>query len=270
MSQLFTTALSGGSEESKFSTQELRFYVGLHEPSHAQHFDRCMISVNRLRRRKSDFQVKEWMMDSGAFTELTKYGHYRHTPEAYAAEVQRWRSCGQLVAASSQDYMCEPFVLAKTGLSIAEHQQLTIERYDVIHALCGSIILPVIQGYLPHHYQAHVQAYGERLKPGMWVGVGSVCKRNGSPRDMAAVLRAIKQLRPDLRLHGFGAKLTALESSEVRSLLHSADSMAWSFAARYEGRDANDWREAKQFVARINQPVVLDSRPMDQLWNEAA
>lgn len=37
------------------------FFVGLHQPHAAQHFDRAMISVNRLIRRKSDFQVNDWI-----------------------------------------------------------------------------------------------------------------------------------------------------------------------------------------------------------------
>jgi hypothetical protein len=245
----------------------MNFYVGLHQPSDAQHFDRCMVSVNRLRGRKSPFAVGEWMMDSGAFTEVTTFGGYRDTPEVYADQVQRWAGNGQLVAAVSQDYMCEPFVLEKTGMSVAQHQELTISRYDALRSLCTAYILPVIQGYLPEHYQAHVRAYGDRLAPGAWVGVGSVCKRNGNPREMAIVLRSVKEVRPDLRLHGFGAKLTALQSSEVRSLLHSADSMAWSFAARRDGRDANDWREAKHFESRINAGQAVSAAPMEALWN---
>jgi ribosomal protein L11 len=48
------------------------------------------------------------------------------------------------------------------------------------------------------------------------------------------ILKAIKAERPDLRLHGFGIKTTALSWEEVRDNLESADSMAWSFAARME------------------------------------
>jgi hypothetical protein len=92
---------------------------------------------------------------------------------------------------------------------------------------------------------------GARLAPGAWVGVGSVCKRNGSPAAIEAVLLAIKRERPDLRLHGFGLKSTALSSRLVRELLHTADSMAWSFAARKQGRNANCWREAMAFKDRI-------------------
>lgn len=208
------------------------------------------------------------MLDSGAFTELLQHGHYRDAPEVYAAQVRRWAGCGRLEAAASQDYMCEPFILARTGMSLAAHQALTIERYDAIRALVHAThILPVLQGYLPEQYVTHIAAYGERLRLGMWVGVGSVCKRNASARDIAAVLRAIKAARPDLRLHGFGLKATALDSAEVRALLHSADSMAWSFSARRQGRDANDWREAARFVDRIDRPRPLPTLPM---FEEAA
>jgi hypothetical protein len=68
---------------------------------------------------------------------------------------------------------------------------------------------------------------------------------------VGAVLRAIKQVRPDLRLHGFGVKTTALRDRSVRDMLVSSDSMAWSFAARRGGRDANDWREALAFSSAL-------------------
>ena len=250
-------------------SENFQFFVGLHQPSDAQHFKRCMVSYNRLKTRKSDFRVGKWMMDSGAFTEISTHGHYREGVEGYAAAIIRWASCGQLMAAVSQDYMCEPMILRKTGLTIADHQRLTIERYDAIRALVPSSIhiLPVIQGYLPEHYAAHVAQYGARLVPGMWVGVGSVCKRNGSPREMAAVLRAIRHVCSDLRLHGFGAKTTALESVEVRGLLSTADSMAWSYHARKNGRDANSWREAAAFADRISRPLSSPIRPMDAYWS---
>lgn len=85
----------------------------------------------------------------------------------------------------------------------------------------------------------------------MWVGVGSVCKRNTNVAEIERILSAIKAERPDLRLHGFGLKITALGSPLVRSLLHSSDSMAWSRAARAEGRNANDWREAKAYEQKV-------------------
>jgi hypothetical protein len=131
---------------------------------------------------------------------------------------------------------------------VADHQRLTIERYDALLAEdTGVYIMPVLQGYSPSEYISHIRQYGDRLKPGMWVGVGSVCKRNTNIMAIWMVLDAIKDERPDLRLHGFGLKKTSLQETIIRDLLYSADSMAWSFAARREGRNANDWREAKAF-----------------------
>jgi hypothetical protein len=85
----------------------------------------------------------------------------------------------------------------------------------------------------------------------MWVGVGSVCKRNGRPEKILAVLSAIKAIRPDLRLHGFGVKRISLGDPRVREMLWSSDSMAWSFAARYEGRSANSVHEALAYAGIV-------------------
>lgn len=235
----------------------MKFYPGLHQPSDAHRFRRCCISVNRLRghrQRRKPLGCPDVLIDSGAFTELTTHGGYRTGVKEYARELRRLHDAGvvRITAAVAQDFMCEPFVLAKTGLSVAEHQRLTIRRYDQLVACRLPFrIMPVIQGYEPDEYARHVRAYGARLKPGAWVGVGSVCKRNASPAAVLAVLEAILDVRPDLGLHGFGLKSTALRSRAVRSLLDSADSMAWSWAARRQGRNANCWTEAQRFTAQL-------------------
>jgi hypothetical protein len=230
----------------------VRFFCGLHQPSDAKHFQAAFISVNRLRGRKT-FVVGDWIMDSGAFTEISTHGHYRAPVAEYAAEIRRWARNGRLLAAVSQDWMCEPWILERTGLTVEAHQQFTIERYDALCAenTAGVYVMPVLQGYALTDYVRHLAAYGDRLQLGAWVGVGSVCKRNGNPRAIEAVLSAIKAVRPDLRLHGFGLKTTALRSALVFDLLHSADSMAWSYHARKQGRNGNDWREAKRWIAGI-------------------
>ncbi len=234
------------------------FYPGLHHPSDAKHFPRAMISINTIRKRKSAFEVGDWMMDSGAFTQILKHGGYPNPPEDYAAEIIRWSTNGNLLCAVSQDFMCEPAMLQHTGLTVEQHQCLTIERYDTIRAAVPSHIhiMPVLQGYAPAEYVAHLKDYGDRLTPGMWVGVGSVCKRNGKPNAIEAVLRAIKSGRPDLRLHGFGLKLTAFGNEYVRENLESADSMAWSFGARHEGEDPNSWAEALAYCQRVEERLA--------------
>lgn len=230
----------------------MRFYVGLHQPSDAMHFKRAFISINRVRERKSCVHAGEWIMDSGAFRELEKFGGYRHSPAEFASDVNRIAALNPtLIMVVSQDYMCEPIMLKKTGLTIADHQRLTVERYDAIVPCTNIYVMPVLQGYSLTSYLDHLHMYGDRLKSGMVVGVGSICKRNGDPEQIRKILHAIKRERPELRLHGFGLKSTALASGIVRSCLYSADSMAWSFAARHEGRDRNSWKEALAFVDRI-------------------
>ena len=235
-----------------------KFFVGIHQPADSRYFSRACVSINRLRGRKKPLGCAEVLIDSGAFTELSTYGHYRHSVAEYAAEVRRLHEQGvvRVSAAVAQDYMCEPFMLAKTGLTQDEHQRLTIARYDALVAEQLPVpVMPVLQGFSPESYVEHIRAYGPRLAPSMWVGVGSVCKRQGNVEAILQVLRAIKAERPDLRLHGFGVKTTALRNPEVRSLLATADSMAWSFAARKQGRDGNSWREAAAFAVRLGEQM---------------
>lgn len=238
----------------------MRFFTGLHQPSDAKHFDSAFISVNRIHNRKKPFVVNDWIMDSGAFTEISTHGRYRQPANEYASEITRWINNGHLLAAVTQDYMCEPFILEKTGLSVTEHQRLTINRYDdLLAANVGTYIMPVLQGFAPDDYESHIKMYDERLSPGQWVGVGSICKRNSNIHAITAVLLKIKQARPDLRLHGFGLKTTALANPLITSLLETADSMAWSFHARINRRNGNDWKEAKRWTDNITtRPVQFE------------
>jgi hypothetical protein len=79
----------------------MRFFIGLHQPSDAQHFDAAFVSVNRLRNRKGPFKVGgDWIMDSGAFTEISQFGEWRTPVEDYAIQIKRWSTNGNLLAAA--------------------------------------------------------------------------------------------------------------------------------------------------------------------------
>src|SRR3989304_464710 len=110
------------------------FYTGVHSTTLACFVDRAFISVNILRskNRQSYFEVKDWIMDSGAFSELAKYGSYRYPIPEYAFWINKFAGCGNLEMAVSQDYMCEAAMLEMTGLTIKTHQELTIKRYDAL------------------------------------------------------------------------------------------------------------------------------------------
>lgn len=231
------------------------FYVGLDDVHFAEHFEHAFISVNRLRNRRKAgrFTPKKWIMDSGAFTEISTHGDYRTGPLEYVSEIERWRHVGEMELAVTQDWMCEPFIVAKTGLSVLEHQKRTVERFRIIQNATTAPVMPVLQGFRSSEYIDHLSQYSSLLLPGMRVGVGSVCKRNTNIAEIEDILGGIHAVRPDLKLHGFGVKRTALRSAFVCDCLYSADSMAWSFAARWEGRDAHDWREAARFAAQIHE-----------------
>ena len=109
------------------------FYIGLHQPSDADRFERVCISINRLRKRRKRISASV-LLDSGAFTEIATHGRYRHSVSQYAAAVRRLLGKVKIEAVVAQDYMCEPWMLAKTGLTIDEHQRLTIERYDALES----------------------------------------------------------------------------------------------------------------------------------------
>lgn len=230
-------------------------YLGIWVLPHAAKFDRVMVSLNQLESRRSDFKVGRWILDSGAFTRITS-GRGHLPASEYAAQIRRWAECGELAAAVCQDWMCEPFVTTLTGQTVLEHQRRTSANWRELAALDtgGVYVMPVIQGFHPHEYAAHVDELAPDLPEGAWVGVGSVCKRQGRPEAILSVLGAIRSRRPDLRLHGFGVKTTALMLPDVAERLYSVDSMAWSFAARYGSRDPharNCWKTAAAWLAHV-------------------
>lgn len=243
------------------------FFTGIQVLKHAAKVDYCFISINRfigVNKRKKDFDVKTWILDSGAFSQVFKSGDHALTPKEYAIEIDRWSRCGILARAVSQDYMCEDFILKKLGRTVKQHQDMTIRNFrDLISEMkkikSGTQIMPVLQGYEPEEYADHLKSYGELIPDYSWVGLGSVCKRNKNPESISNVIDSVLDVNPTLKLHGFGVKQTSLAYERIRGRLFSSDSMAWSFAARYGGRCPHDPEEALRFKNKIeNMPVQME------------
>lgn len=212
----------------------MTFYLGTHEPSWLARTDvPLFISRRRLTSRsRLPVALGPWALDSGGFTELNLHGRWETTAAQYAAEAERFAAeVGQLAWAAPQDWMCESFVLGKTGRTVREHQDLTTASYLELRALAPGVPwAPVLQGWSIDDYLGHADQYhaaGIDLSAATIVGVGSVCRRQGTREiaDLLAILAA-----KGLRLHGFGLKLAGLARSA--DSLASADSMAWSFRAR--------------------------------------
>lgn len=221
------------------------------------------VSRRRLVARKTFPQAAAgWALDSGGFTELSLYGGWQTTSDQYVSDVLRFeREIGLLEWVAPQDWMCELFMLEKTGGSIEVHQRLTVENFLELRQRLGELVIPVLQGWSKESYLWCWEMYEEAnvdLEAEAVVGVGSVCRR----QNMAVAGEIVRSLSP-LNLHGFGVKLTGLES--YGDALTSADSMAWSYRARMDHplrgcthkscanclRYAMRWRD--QVLARLGQ-----------------
>jgi hypothetical protein len=209
----------------------MKFYLGTHQPHWLGKVSvPLFVSVVRLRDMKAWPRAQgDWALDSGGFSELSLRGKWTVTPRQYAAEVCRAQSeIGRLDFAAIQDWMCEPFILAKTGLSIKQHQERTIDSYLELSALAPEVPwLPVIQGWAMADYWRHVDQYRKRGVELLYAGVGSVCRRQGTA-EAETIMRTLTS--DGTRVHAFGFKKRGL--AQCASILASADSMAWSYDAR--------------------------------------
>ena len=172
--------------------------------------------------------LTDWALDPGGFTELSLYGEWRTSVYQYVSDVWRFAQMGCLAWVAPQDWMCEPFMLQKTGLTVADHLERTVRNFLDLRQLLGPLVIPVLQGWEPDDYHRCWEMYakaGVDLEKEALVGLGSVCRR----QNTSEAGRIVRSLVP-LKLHYFGAKLTGLES--FGDALTSADSMAWSYRAR--------------------------------------
>lgn len=255
------------------------YYVGTDR--HTRAWERnAMISANSLVRtedgknvyRKEPVHVRKWIMDSGAFTQITKWGEFVMSPEEYIRLACYFQWCGDLQCIVSQDYMCEPDViqgLKDRGIraSVRVHQQKTVERYIELLDLADKYelrvpIMPVLQGWEVEDYWDHYCMYKSAFMAGSgrmrwnpaWIGIGSTCKRNKNPEIVAEILDSLEyQMRGyfaqpwmnfeacagidynKTKVHLFGFKTTGLKNSRIKDRIYSADSFAYDFDDKMKG-----------------------------------
>jgi hypothetical protein len=263
----------------RFVVSPERFYLGTHRPHWLAKLDVPLFVSHRTLRDRRTYPraLGRWALDSGGFTELSTYGEWRTPPGEYVTAVRRYRDeVGGLDWASPQDWMCEPVMLAKTGLTVAEHQRRTVDNYLQLRDMDAQLpFVPVLQGWERDDYLRCADLYtaaGIDLTVEPTVGVGTVCRRQdtGHARHIMTSLA-----RLGIRIHGFGVKIAGLRVYGESML--SADSMAWSYRARSaalerrgsRGPDcgkrtcancahfALDWRESALRSCRSAQPEML-------------
>ncbi|NUU20950.1 MAG: hypothetical protein HOV68_05450 [Streptomycetaceae bacterium] len=219
-----------------------RFWLGVHQPNFLTLVAHPLfVSHRRLRDRKTlPRALGPWALDSGAYSEVDLHGTWHTTPAQYAAALTRYNDeIGNLQWAAPQDWTCEPAQVAKTGLSIEEHQRRSVASVLELRALTDAVhIIPVLQGWTLPSYLRAAQMFADAgidLASEPLVGVGSMCRRQNALGatlilDELVALNG-RDARP-LRLHAFGFKTQGLLLA--RGSVHSADSMAWSAAGRRE------------------------------------
>ncbi len=212
----------------------MRFYLGTDRANWLGLTDVPLFISHRTLAPRRSFPraLGPWCLDSGGFTELNARGTWKTTPMAYAVAVARYSAeIGNLAWASPMDWMCEPAVLARTGLAVAEHQRRTVRNYLDLRSLDPALpFVPVLQGWDVEDYLRCVDLYaaaGVDLTAEPVVGLGTVCRRQNT-RPFVPIVTGLADM--GIRLHAFGVKVTGL--ARVAYALESADSMAWSFAAR--------------------------------------
>jgi len=198
-----------------------------------------MFSYRRLRNRKSPLPTlgKQWIMDSGGFSELHLFGKYTFNVDQYLLGILRFKP----TFFCSMDWTCEPSSLKATGKSLLEHLTLStqshivlresVEKKNLLDRLMGCI-----QGYHADDYLLHIDMLREHGLLEDYMGIGTLCRRQKTA-EIIPILRQIKQNLPSrVKLHGFGIKTTTLRNPAIYGLLNSCDSMSWSRQAREESK----------------------------------
>ena len=203
------------------------FWLGVHHPGWLAKTTVPLFVSRRRSRHRSGFPGR-WARGHwtpGHSPRSRRTGRFQVSAQEYAQEIKRYADeIGRLEWAAPQDWMCEPHILAKTGLTVAEHQRRTIEGYLELRAVTP-LVIPVVQGWQPTEYETHVEQYtqaGVDLTQEPVVGIGSVCRR----QDMATGSGSSNGCGGwGSRLHGFGVKTTGLRAFAHLSprLLHGVE-----------------------------------------------
>ena len=242
------------------------FYYGSSWRWPLSYLPRVMLSYNMLRKIRTPWRVDiPFMMDSGAFAVILKYGKYPYSPEEYASGIEKWHP--DIVW--TMDYPCEPSVQKRGDYNPGKAQEMTIDNQIRLLDLNTNTQM-VVQGWTISDYLENLDRIKDQGLLTERLGIGSVCRR-GQNREIARIVRAIHNNVPSwVKLHGFGIKVSVLKDTDARFYLHSVDSQSWGYEMRYgdwlRGQyNGKTWKDKvpnlKSYVSRI-ESMLNPSEPL--------
>ena len=244
------------------------FYYGTSWHWPLPYLPRAMLSYNYTRTHKKPWKIDiPFMLDSGAYSVILKYGKYPYTPEEYAEGIRKWHPD----IAWTMDFPCEPSVRQKGNYDPVQAQEKTNQNQVKLLDLNANTQM-VVQGWTIQDYLKNVDRIKEQGLLTEHLGIGSVCRR-GQNKEIARIIRAIHRNVPEwIKLHGFGVKISVLSNTDARFHLYSADSMSWAIEAfgKYEnnGKGAKGKRIADKLPAlqRYIQKIEKFLNPIEPLF----
>lgn len=179
--------------------------------------------------------ISNLFIDSGGYSFMLGKGEYETTDAAYLEYITEHNP--EIFAL--RDYPCEPEVLKQHNRTVADHQQMTIDRHRNLLNLyddrnLNSKPYSVLQGWGVDDYIDHINQMIDAGTLTDAVGIGSVCGREKKDEIQEIITTVAETLPNSVRnLHAFGIKETVLEYPSVREALTSADSQAYDLRARW-------------------------------------
>ena len=143
--------------------EEWTFFLGTHEVGWLQRgVGPLFVSHRRLKRRaRLPRATAPWALDSGGFTELRLHGGWQTSVDEYLQATRRYaQEVGGLQFAFSMDWMCEPAIIKRTGLTIYEHQRRTVANFAELRGRAPDLpFAPVLQGWRISDYVRCAELY---------------------------------------------------------------------------------------------------------------
>jgi len=174
-------------------------------------------------------------VDSGGFPSSYIHNGYNKTDRQYLIYVIRNKATYYAL----RDYPCEPQILRRHNITVYDQIDRTLTHHIKLLELHDRLAVsatpvPVIQGWRMEHYHECIDLFREHGLISNYMAIGSLCRRHQVKKIRRIILGVRRELPSWVKLHAFGTKISVLRNKDVVQALHSVDSAAMDFAARFK------------------------------------